>query len=178
RVSDPITDYISSEPARMTGQGKPPVLSLPPRDGHIDIRALIEALYQNAWNRRMLGTLDRIYRSNVEFHGPTDRHFTGLGRYRAFMLSLLAMFPDMAIEVEETYWMGNPEEGYLTSVRWTANATHRGFGVYGEPTNRQVKIWGITQHKIVDGYIGEEWMAFNELDLMMQILGATRCPSD
>jgi hypothetical protein len=34
------------------------------------------------------------------------------------------------------------------------------------------KIWGITQHQIVNGKIVCEWMLFNELDLMMQIAAA------
>jgi predicted ester cyclase len=40
------------------------------------------------------------------------------------------------------------------------------------PTGRAVQIWGITQHKIVNGKIVAEWMLFNELDLMMQIAAA------
>ncbi len=47
-----------------------------------------------------------------------------------------------------------------------------GNGSFGPPTNREVYIWGITQLKIVDGRIVEEWMMFNEMDLMMQLAGA------
>jgi hypothetical protein len=66
--------------------------------------------------------------------------------------------------------MGNDEEGYLSSERWSATGTHLGAGIYAAPTHRPVQIWGITQHKIVGGRLVEEWMLFNELDLMMQLL--------
>ena len=65
--------------------------------------------------------------------------------------------------------MGNDKDGYLSSERWSAMGTHSGAGIYGAPTNRSIEIWGITQHKIVNGRIVAEWMLFNELDLMMQL---------
>jgi hypothetical protein len=67
--------------------------------------------------------------------------------------------------------MGNLQEGFRVSIRWSATGTHRGHGIYGAPTQRQVSIWGLTEHRIVNGQILEEWMLFNEMDLLMQILG-------
>ncbi len=45
-------------------------------------------------------------------------------------------FPDLELQVDEVYWMGNDDEGYLTSERWSATGTHQGGGLYGEPTGR------------------------------------------
>ena len=158
---------VLSEPARLQGQGKPRHLPSPPRD--FDIEAEIRSAYHYAWNWRNLGALDRLYDSGLVFHGPTDRELRGLSAYKTFALSLIAMFPDIALQIDEVYWMGNEAEGFMTSVRWSAMASHRGFGPYGEPTGRAVRIWGISQHRIVGGRIREEWMMFNELDLLQQI---------
>ncbi len=68
--------------------------------------------------------------------------------------------------------MGNDNDGYLSSERWSATATHLGGGLYGPASGCEAQIWGITQHRIIDGRIVEEWMLFNELDLMMQIAAA------
>ncbi len=68
--------------------------------------------------------------------------------------------------------MGNDDNGYLTSERWSAMGTHSGAGIYGDPTDRSIEIWGITQHEIVNGRVVKEWMLFNELDLMMQLATA------
>ncbi len=121
------------------------------------------------WNRRDFDTLKSGYDPNFSFHGPTERDFRGLGPYQEFLSSFISMFPDLVLDVDEVYWMGNDEQGYLSSERWSATGTHLGDGIYGAPTNRPVHIWGITQHKIVAGRIVEEWMLFNELDLMMQL---------
>ena len=151
---------------------KPDLVTIPKPGKGFDVDDFVRSLYQNVWNRRMLGALATTHASNLVFHGPTDRAFKGLELYQAFLLSLLAMFPDLVLSIDEIYWMGNDKEGYLTSVRWSGNATHAGNGRYGPPTNRQVYIWGITQHKIVNGRISDEWMMFNEMDLMMQLAGA------
>ena len=71
-------------------------------------------------------------------------------------------------------WMGNEVDGFLSSSRWSATGTHSGFGVYGPPTGSLVQIWGITQNQIEGGRIVKEWMLFNELDLMMQIVASSQ----
>jgi hypothetical protein len=61
------------------------------------------------------------------------------------------------------------EQGYMTSERWSATATHLGSALYGQATGIEVQIWGITQHHVQGGKIVSEGMLFNELDVMMQI---------
>lgn len=169
-LTAPPPDFTASEPHRLPGQGKPAMLSLNLlSDGDID--SFARAFYQNIWNRRMLGELERCCAAGVLLHAVTDREYEGLGHYRHFVLSILAMFPDLAIAVQEVYWMGNAQEGYRVSVRWSGEGTHRGYGVYGEPTGRGVHLWGISHWRIEKGLIQEEWMQFNELALLAQILG-------
>lgn len=121
------------------------------------------------WNRKSKEPLASRYESDFAFHGATDRKFRGALPYADMLAALHAAFPDIEVRVDEVYWMGNEKDGFLTSERWSADATHAGPGVYGEPTGKSVQIWGITQHHIVNGRIVSEWMLFNELDLMMQI---------
>ncbi len=128
-------------------------------------RATIDAL----WNRRDYDTLSSAYAADFPFAGPTDRRFSGTASYRKFLASIKAAFPDLEVQVDEVYWMGNDGEGYLTSERWSGEGTHTGAGIYGAPTGKNVQIWGITQHQIVAGRIVAEWLLFNELDLMMQL---------
>lgn len=121
------------------------------------------------WNRRDYEALSHVYQTDFAFQGPTDRAFAGIKPYQKFLSSLTTAFPDLEVQVDEIYWMGNDKVGYLTSERWSAMGTHTGAGIYGEPTDRPVQVWGITQHHIVKGKIVAEWMLFNELDLMMQL---------
>ena len=165
---DTPNDLRSGEPERLPSQGKPPHLSLA-HTGRFDVEDFIRVTYHNIWNLRMLGTVRDAYAPELGFRGSTNRVFQGRGEYQAFILSMLAMFPDLALQVDDVYWMGNDEEGHLSSVRWSFVGTHSGMGVYGPPTGRQISMWGISQHKIKDGQILEELMLFNEFAVMQQI---------
>lgn len=170
RVRNGSPGLAPAEPTRLEGQGKP--RHLPAPSGRFDLEQEIRRAHHYAWNWRNLGALDRLYDEHLIFHGPTDRELRGLSAYKSFLLSLIAMFPDVAAEINEIYWMGNEAEGYLTSVRWSAIGTHRGYGVYGEPSGRQVRIWGVTQQRVVGGKVREEWMVFNEFDVLQQIFAS------
>lgn len=161
---------LGSEPQRLEGQGKP--TRLPPPAAAFDLEAEVRRAHHDAWNWRNMAALDRLYDDNLVFHGPTDRELRGLASYKSFIVSMIAMFPDIATQVDEVYWMGNEAEGFMTSVRWSGVGTHRGFGVYGTPTGRQCRIWGILQQRVVGGKIVEEWMMFNEFDLLQQIMAS------
>ena len=162
-----VLDRRFGEVERTQGQGKPVRLPVPAADA--DLEQVLRHGYHQIWNWRDLGAVDRLYAPNLRYHGPTGREFYGRGEYKSFVLSLLAMFPDLGLQVDDVYHMGNPEDGFSTSVRWSAVGTHRGHGVYGPPTGRRVLIWGITQHRVVGGAVTEEWMMFNEFAVMQQL---------
>ena len=83
---------------------------------------------------------------------------------------MVACFPDLALSIEDLYWMGNAQDGYLVSIRWGAVGTHKGNGIYGAPTNRECYLWGITQWEIKNNKIIKEWTGFNELAILIQLL--------
>ena len=163
-----LNDPRFGEAARVPGQGKPEHLPPPAQPG-FDVEDLLRRMYHYVWNWRLLGKITDAYAPNLRFYGTTDRVLYGVGEYQSFVLSLLAAFPDLAFSVDDLYWMGNDLEGYTTSTRWSLVGTHTGPGVYGPPTGRRVYVWGITQHVIRNGRIAEEWMTFNEFDLLQQI---------
>ena len=134
-----------------------------------DVDRFVRANFDALWNRRDFAALTGAYEPNFAFQGPTDRAFRGIVAYCDLLASLFAAFPDLELQVDEVYWMGNEVEGFLVSVRWRAAGTHAGSGIYGPPTSLPVQIWGITQQQIVNERIVAEWMLFNELDVMMQL---------
>jgi predicted ester cyclase len=144
----PSIDARFGEPDRVLGQGTPSNLPSPDES---DPGQMLRYAYHYLWNC------------------PSGREFYGRGEYKSFVLSLIAMFPDLALQVDDLYYMGNSADGYLTSVRWSAVGTHRGLGIYGPPTGRRVQFWGITQHRLIEGEVHEEWMMFNEFEVMQQI---------
>jgi predicted ester cyclase len=165
---DGSIDPRFGEPERLLGQGKPSHMPTKESNG-FDVEDFIQRMYHYVWNWRLPGKIDEAYAPNMRFHGPTDREYYGRGEYKSFLLSIMAMFPDLVFHIDDLYWMGNEREGFLTSVRWSVVGTHRGAGIYGLPTGKRVIMWGITQHQIKDRKIVEEWMMFNEFEVMQQI---------
>ena len=153
-----------------TSPTQPLSVSSPP--GGFDIDAFARKALSRIWNDKDYSHLHEVYASGFSFQGPTRRESHGRTDYKHFLESMFVTFPDLKLQTDEVYWMGNDVQGYLTSERWSATATHLGPALYGVPTGCQVQIWGITQHHVVAGKIVSEWMLFNELDVMMQIAKA------
>lgn len=163
------SDYLASEPSRTTGQSKPAKLAIPTtiKDGPEEF---VRAAMQTIWNRRNLAAVDQVYHPGIVSEATGGRVFNGTGQLRSFMLSQLAMFPDMLHSVDDLYWMGNNEDGFLVAMRWSMLGSHRGMGRYGEPTGREVNLWGITHWVIENGRVTKEWTTFNEFGVLAQIL--------
>lgn len=171
-----LLDPRFGEAERLLGQGKPRRLSpRPPIDE--DLAGYLRHAQHEIWNWRNVAAVDDVYSPELRIHGPSGREYYGRGEYKSFVISLLAMFPDLAMHVDDVYFMGNPGDGYLSSVRWSAVGTHRGHGAYGPPTGRRVQLWGILQQRIVDGRITEEWMLFNEFQVLQQLLRRQALPA-
>ena len=173
-IKNGLNDAAYGEPERLLGQGKPPKLGAP--SGAFNVDTFLRYAYHTIWNWRKLELIKEVYAPTLRFHGTTDRELYSRGAYQTFVLSMLAMFPDLSFSMDDLYWMGNDDEGYLTSLRWSITGTHRGYGVYGPPTGRRVHMWGVTQHVIQGGVISEEWTFFNEFRVMQQLF--CDAPSD
>ena len=159
----------------LAGAARPeqPLWRSAPVDG-FDVDRFVRADLDAAWKRRDHAALAASRAPGFVGRGPSDRVFAGAPAYREFIDSFTAQFPDLDLQVDEVYWMGNEREGYLSAARWSATGTHTGSGRYGPASGAPVQVWGITQHEISGGRITREWMLFNELDLMMQIAAARR----
>ncbi|MGI9434102.1 MAG: ester cyclase [Geminicoccaceae bacterium] len=171
RLDGPFApNFDASDPRRMMGQAAPARCPIPDVvDGNI--REFVHAAFETVWNRRNFGAMDRVYAPSVLFEGSTNRVYRSVGQLRSHVMSIVAMFPNIFVTVDDLYWMGNADEGYLVSIRWGGIGAHRGYGSYGEPTDREAHVWGITQWLIKDNQVQKEWTVFNEFGVLMQILG-------
>jgi len=163
-------DFQASEPARQLGQSKPASVAIPTDLGD-NPEEFVRAALHTIWNRRNFGALDKVFSPAILSQSGAGRVFRGTGELRSFYISLVAMFPDMLFAIDDLYWMGNREEGFLVAIRWSMLGTHRGVGRYGEPSGRSVHLWGITHWVVEHGVVVKEWMMFNEFGVLMQVHG-------
>lgn len=161
--------FQGGEPHRLPGQGKPGRPAIPSPDD--DMRGFVHAAFQRIWNRRDFAAMAEVYDPGVTAEMSTGRASHDLGQLRGHVMGLLATFPNLALRVDDLYWMGNPTDGFLVAARWGAVGHHRGHGPYGPPTGREVHLWGITQWHVEGGRVRREWTTFNEFGILMQIVG-------
>ena len=141
-----------------------------PADG-FDPDAFSREIHENVWNGDG-SKLKMAYAPNVDFEGTTNRKFKGTKAYRNYIEQFHQTFSNFLLQIDEVYWVGNDNDGYLISTRWSAEGIHSGGSLYRRPTDKKCQIWGLTQWVLRDGIIVKEVQLFNELDLMMQIAKA------
>jgi predicted ester cyclase len=134
-----------------------------------DVEDFIKRTWHEAWNLRLFKSLSDGYLSTVHSHAASGRELFGQGDIIQFAIDWLACFPDAAMNFDHFCACGNDKDGYRTSLRWTLNGTHTGYGIYGNPSGRPVSIMGITQAFVHDGKIIEEWNLFDELTILCQL---------
>ncbi len=139
-----------------------------PVDG-FDVDDFVRRNLHEIWNRRMLNVVRETYAPDAVLHRAHGWNVYGRGEVTAFILSLLAAFPDARFSVDQLFWNADAAGGYRTSMRWSLVGTHEGYGLFGEPTGIRFRIWGLTHHVIRDGRIVEEWTFFNELALLKRL---------
>jgi predicted ester cyclase len=167
----PLTEHQASEVERIVAGRVPTPYPMNDRDGSgFDVDYEVRALFHNVYNRKNLAAIDKAYAQNVRWNAATNRTGYGRGEVKGMARMLMSTFPDLGLHIDEIYWMGNDANGYSVSVRWSASGTHRGYGLYGKPTGRRIFLWGLNQLYFQGGKIVEDWMLFNEMDVMAQIL--------
>lgn len=158
----------SGDPERLKGQTGPTVM--PPRDGAgFDVEDFVRRTFHELWNWRLFNVVDDCYAPNYRCHITADRDLHGAGQFRAWVIAMIAVFPDAVLHVDDLYWLPDGANGYRTATRWTLSGTHAGYGAYGEPTGRRVVVMGITHHLIRDERFVEEWTVFDELAIRAQL---------
>lgn len=161
--------FGQGETRRVTGQ-LPPV-SLPPAPGSdFDVEDLVRRTQHEIWNWRLFNRIYSAYAPSFQCWTAGNRNIYGLGDYQAYVMALIAMFPDAHMQIDHLYWQGNDEEGYRVASRWTLQGTHRGAGVYGPPSGRRANIMGISHLWIQHGVFVREWTVFDEVALLRQLL--------
>ncbi len=157
---------LQSGPAevnRLNGQLPPDTISQ--TDAETDLEYAARLFWHEVWNWRLLDTLRVHLSPNHVAFVSTNRRLDGLNAYGQWVLSLLAAFPDGAMQIDHVC-----STGRRVALRWRFTGTHLGPGWYGDPTGKRVNLLGITHLEEQDGTFRREFSIFDEFALLKQIV--------
>jgi predicted ester cyclase len=149
-----------------TGQQAPAVYEVPSPD---QPQEFIRAILDNLWNARLINMVRLHYAPGHVAFLPDSRKLYGHGDYENFVITLMASFPDLALTVDHQCVVGSEARGYRVATRFTLQGTHDGYGPYGSPTGRRIRLVGVSHHVIKGGKIVQEWTLFDEFALLKQL---------
>lgn len=172
-LADSDTRVPAQLGVRSKGQLPPDARPRPVAD---ETEALVRWTWHEVWNRRRLDRIAEVCTSNYRFFGPSGRRFHSRDGFTAYVLGLLAAFPDATVQLEHVTSLetgsevadSEPAAETHVAVRWRLTGTHDGPG-YGVPTGRSVNLLGITHHRLRAGQFLEEKTLFDELALLIQL---------
>ena len=95
------------EVERVAGQMTPEPVPPQSTDG-FDIEDFVKHSVHEIWNWRLLNRIDERYAKNYVCYTSSNRELHGVGAFKAFVLSMLAAFPDAGLTLDHFCWLGSP----------------------------------------------------------------------
>jgi steroid delta-isomerase-like uncharacterized protein len=125
---------------------------------------IVNQFYQ-VYNEHNLNLLDQIFTSNYVGY-VNDHTIVGAESAKKFIGAYLQGIPDSKFIILDTLTCDNK-----VTIRWVSTGTQTGnfFGL--EPSNRAIKVTGITIFEIIDGKINQLWNNWDQFTLMEQLKG-------
>jgi predicted ester cyclase len=137
-------------------------------DDYVDIVDYIIRCTHKIWEEHGVGLIYTHYGHNISIW-TTDGLTYGREAVVEGTLRAQAAFPDVRLYGDEVIWTGDDEAGFHTSHRITWVAHNTGYSIYGPPTGRLVIRTGIANCLVKENRIVEEWIARDELGLLLQL---------
>jgi steroid delta-isomerase-like uncharacterized protein len=140
---------------------------------HVSIeanKALIREFFEQVWNQGHEEAIDRFI---AEDAGGNDPDF-GMGRegFKNQWRKWRNAFPDLHFEIEEII-----AEGDTVVARWTLTGTQSGPFLGVAPTERKIRVGGISMDHLRDGVLVSGFDGWDNLGLRQQ-LGAIPADSN
>ncbi|MEE4212070.1 MAG: ester cyclase [Parvularcula sp.] len=126
--------------------------------------------YEEIWQSKDLSAVNRFYAEGCSFFAPGGSVRSGHADIDEFLLGYLASFPDARIVFRSAFVNRQANAFDRVAMRFEIEATHSGWGFFGEPTGASVFIMGLSHAFVHDGRILMEWLAIDEVPIWKQVM--------
>ena len=138
-------------------------------DGHP--AAAIAAMLAMAWRDDLYGDAAQVLSPAVEIRWPSNRRGQGRGYWIGCLTQIRACLHDPAWRLVHVAARPLPHGDTAVAVRWTLTGSHRGGGVWGPASGRDILLMAVSHYRLRSGAIVEDMTIFDELAVLRQIAG-------
>ncbi len=107
----------------------------------------------------------------VEIRWPSNRHGYGRGFWIGCQTQIRAVLHDVAWQLEHVAARPLAGGDIAVALRWSLAGTHRGNGVWGNASGRDLLVMAVSHYRLRDAMIVEDITVFDELAVLRQISG-------
>ena len=125
-------------------------------------KALIEDLY---------GEAAMSLSPSAEIRWPSRRHGYGRGFWIGCLMQLSTTLHDRAFRCEHVAARPLPNGDIAVALRWSLAGLHKGIGVWGEPSGRELLVLAVSHFRVRAGLVVEDITVFDEVSVLRQIAG-------
>jgi predicted ester cyclase len=166
-----LHDIDIGETQRMVGQNPPHEdVDISIANSELEIKTL--KWLHEVFNRRMFGTIKKVYSPSAQYHGPKMTELNGAAAVLHQHLGLVGSIPDATYMPQHICSNPCDEGGVKVAVRWVIEGHHLGYGILselGKPTGQRLKVMGMSHYHYKNDRIVDEWNVYDELSLLVQI---------
>ncbi|MEE4200917.1 ester cyclase [Erythrobacter sp.] len=108
---------------------------------------------------------------SVEVRWPSRRHGFGRGFWIGCLMQISNAMHDRAFRCEHVAARPLPHGDTAVAIRWSLAGTHRGAGVWGEASGRELYLLAVSHYRLRAGIVVEEATVFDEVSVLRQIFG-------
>ena len=107
----------------------------------------------------------------VEVRWPSGRQGLGRGYWVGCVMQICNALHNRAFRCEHIAARPLPRGDVAVALRWSIAGTHRGTGVWGQPSERDLWLLAVSHYRIRGGLVVEDVTVFDEVAVLRQIAG-------
>ncbi len=133
--------------------------------------APLAAMLRTAFIGDLFGDAAALFSPCAEVRWPSRRHGFGRGFWVGCLLQLCNGLHDRAFRCEHVAARPLPHGDIAVAIRWSLTGKHRGTGVWGEPSGRELWLLAVSHYRLRGGLVIEDTTVFDEVSVLRQIAG-------